>query len=112
MRKLYPILVIGLLFVSCGARRKEAKKEALKAQIEARVVELTCECLEPYNDGTLSKKEYEDKRDECLRGTFPTLSKEFDLSEENNPYGGMIGFMSAFERIKDGLKEKCPRKEN
>lgn len=104
------VAVACLTLVSCGARKKEAKGENTKEKIEARVVELTCECLESKNNG-LTKKEWEDARDQCLRESFPTLQAEFGLSEENNPYGGMMQMMAAWDRIKDGIKDSCPWKE-
>ena len=101
------LIVIG----SCGAKKKDGKgKVDIKAQIEARVVELTCACIEPKNQD-LSKKEYEDVRDQCMRSAFPTIAAEFQISEENNPYGGMVQMLAAFDRIKDGLKDNCPRNE-
>jgi len=105
------LVFTGMVLISCGAKKKAQKKEKdLKARIEARVVELTCECIEPQNKG-LSKKEYEAVRDNCFRSVFPTLSAEFQLTEENNPYGGMMQMMAAYDRIKDGLKDQCPRAE-
>jgi hypothetical protein len=106
------LIIALLLLVSCGAKRKATKlsDKDLKTQIEERMIELTCECIEPQNNG-LSKKEYEDIRDNCIRGSFPTIASEFQISEENNPYGGMMQMLAAFDRIKDGLKDNCPRKE-
>jgi hypothetical protein len=99
-----------LLLASCGNKKKDGKGKDLKTEIESRMAELTCECIEPKNKG-LSKKEYEDLRDECLRSSFPTVQAEFQVNEENNPYGGMMEMMAAFDRIKDRLKAKCPRNE-
>lgn len=106
------VLSVGCLLVaSCGAKKDAAKKEKdLKAQIEARVVELTCACIEPQNKG-LSKEQYEGIRDNCFRSVFPTIASEFQLTEENNPYGGMMQMLGAYDRIKDGLKDHCPRAE-
>ncbi len=99
---------------SCGSKKNQEnadeKPKDLKTQIEERMVELTCECLGP-NASELEKQAYEAARDLCFQKCFPTILTEFKLTQETIPYKGSVELLAAFDRVKEGLAEKCPGKK-
>ena len=113
MEKRKCLLLLVILLSACGLRKKEAaSQQNLQVQLESRMVELACECIGTSNNGQLDKKEYEALRDSCLGASFPQVSKEYGVSQDNIPYSGIMEVKAAFNRIKEGVNSNCPMKED